>query len=418
MISTILDSTPDGIALFNLSKRVVYANSKFCGLWKLEASRVIGMPQAELHKHKLAMLLEPEQDASSLSASTGQNLSEETNYIRLKSGLWFERLVYDHIVDGECLGHVVQWRDVTKRHSALVLLKTERDLLHAMMDSVPDQIYFKNTESRFTRVNKALAVRYGLTDTNDAIGKSDADFYGAGHAEQTRKEELEIMTTLTPQLNQIHHEVWADGRDAWNVSTKMPLVGPKGEVLGVYGIAHDITEQKRAESMYWQQANFDLLTNLPNRRMMQERWKHAVHVHERSGKLIAMILIDLDKFKEVNDTRGHAVGDLLLVEASQRMARSIRATDSLVRLGGDEFAVIINDISDSQSVELIANKILASLSTPFVLSGKEVLISGSLGVSLFPNDGEEIEHLLRYADSAMYRVKANGGNGIAFYQLE
>ena len=226
------------------------------------------------------------------------------------------------------------------------------------------------------------------------------------------------MSTLVPQLNKIHHEVWANGNDAWNVSTKMPLFGQKGEILGVFGIAHDITEQKRAESMYMQLANFDTLTNLPNRRLMQDRWNHAVQVHLRSGKLIAMVLIDLDKFKEVNDAKGHVVGDLLLVEASQRMVRSLRGSDTLVRLGGDEFVAIINDISDPKSVVLIANKILANLSAPFKLSGNEVLISGSIGVSFFPNDGKEIEQLLQYADSAMYRVKADGGNGVAFYQLE
>lgn len=418
IVSTLLDSTPDGIALFDLSMTVVYANSKFCALWNLEASSIIGMPQAVLREHKLAMLMEPEQDASSIYATTGQNLNQETNYIRLISGMWFERLVYDHISEGKCLGHVVQWRDVTKRHSELVFVKTERDLLHRIMDSVPNQIYFKDTESRFTRVNKALAVRFGLTNTDAVIGKSDADFYDASHAAQTRKEELEIMSTLVPQLNKIHHEVWANGNDAWNVSTKMPLFGQKGEILGVFGIAHDITEQKRAESMYMQLANFDTLTNLPNRRLMQDRWNHAVQVHLRSGKLIAMVLIDLDKFKEVNDAKGHVVGDLLLVEASQRMVRSLRGSDTLVRLGGDEFVAIINDISDPKSVVLIANKILANLSAPFELSGNEVLISGSIGVSFFPNDGKEIEQLLQYADSAMYRVKADGGNGVAFYQLE
>lgn len=414
----LVESTPDGIALFDLSNTVVYANSKFCALWNLDPLGPLGMTQAELHAHKLAMLSDPEQDARLLSATSGQESSTDTHYIRLKSGMWYERLVFDHMVHGECQGHVVQWRDVTKRHNALVLIQTERDLLHSMMDSVPHQIYFKDTESRFTRVNKSLAARYGRMDTQDVIGKSDADFYAADHAARTRQEELEIMSKLTPQLNHLHHEVWADGSDAWNVSTKMPLLDSKGNVIGIYGIAHDITEQKRAEAVFWRQANFDALTNLPNRRLMRDRWEQAAHLHKRNGSALALMLIDLDNFKGINDTKGHAIGDELLIQVAKRMSDCLRAADTLARLGGDEFAVILSEVPDFQVVEVIAKKILTCLHSPFDLSGNAVQISGSLGVSMCPTDGEELDALLRHADTAMYRVKSKGGNGCAFFGIE
>jgi diguanylate cyclase (GGDEF)-like protein/PAS domain S-box-containing protein len=408
----------DGIALFDRCNVVVYANRKFCSMWNMNPSVVLGMTQEELHTQKLAMLSDPEKDASLLSNASEKVASDDTHYIQLKSGKWYERLVFDHVVRGECQGHVVQWRDVTRRHNAMMLVQTERDLLHSMMDSVPHQIYFKDTESRFTRVNNALAARYGLMNTRDVIGKSDADFYSAEHAAQTRQEELEIMSKLTPQLNHLHHEMWSDGTDAWNVSTKMPLIDSKGNVIGVYGIAHDITDQKRSEAIIWRQANFDALTNLPNRRLMRDRWEQAAHLHVRNGSLLALMLIDLDRFKAINDTKGHAVGDDLLIQAAKRMSDCIRAADTLARLGGDEFAVILSEVSDAEAVEVIANKILTCLHTPFDLSGDVVQISGSLGFGMCPAGGQKLDELLRHADKAMYQVKSKGGNGCAFFSTE
>lgn len=124
----LLESTPDGIALYDPNNRVVFANKKFCAMWQLDRSTLLGMSQPKLHAHKVAMLSDPEQDAHLLSAAAGQHNEFETNYIRLKGGMWCERLVYDHIVNAECVGHVVQWRDVTSRHNALVLMQHERGL--------------------------------------------------------------------------------------------------------------------------------------------------------------------------------------------------------------------------------------------------------------------------------------------------
>lgn len=411
----IVDSSPDGIVLFDLGTRVVFANRQFGTLWNISPSSLPGMTQAELQVHKLAMLSDPDQDAHLLSAGPCQESEADTQYIRLKTGVWYERLVFDYRVDGACRGHVVQWRDVTKRHDALVLVQTERDLLHAMMDSVPDQIYFKDTQSRFTRVNKSLAARYGVADTREVIGKSDADFYSAEHAALTRREELEIMSTLTPQLSQLHHEVWSDGREAWNISTKMPLLDSKGNVLGVYGIAHDITEQKRAEAEIWRQANFDPLTNLPNRRLMLDRWEQAAQLHRRNGSKMALILVDLDRFKEINDTLGHASGDELLIQAARRMSLCLRAADTLARLGGDEFAVIVCEVATPEDIQIVADKILGCLNAPFHLPESDVQIAGSVGVSMYPDDGEMLESLLRSSDRAMYQVKNRGGNGYALF---
>lgn len=411
----LLESSPDGFAQYDLAKNIVFANLRFCTLWHLDHRNLPGMSQTELNCHKFDMLSDPLKDAHLLDIEPGLQEGLEPRYIKLKDGMWYERTVYDHMVDGQCVGHVVQWRDVTRKHTAMVLLQHERDLLHAMMDSVPDQIYFKDTKSNFTRVNKALGMRYGLTNPQEAIGRSDADFYSAEHAAQTRREELEIMSTRRPVINQLHHEIWADGNDAWNLSSKMPLVDTNGEVIGIYGTARDITDQKRSETVIWRQANFDALTNLPNRRLMRDRWDQAMNSHKRSGDILALVLIDLDHFKEVNDTKGHAIGDILLVQASERMLACLRDTDTLARLGGDEFALILTAFSNVGAIETLARGIVQCLNAGFELSGHSVLISCSLGISLYPAHGESFDELLQRADQAMYSVKRSGGDGFAIF---
>ena len=409
----VMASSPDGFALYDHAETLVYVNPGFCSLWKVDKAQVLGLSESDVIALKRTLLQDPDIDLKKVSSAAsperhGQGV--EPTYIRLKDGTWYERLVYSHLQNGLHAGTVVQWRNVTVRQNDLLLIQYERDLMQAMMDSIPDQIFFKDRDSHFLRINKALAKRYGLDDPAQAIGKSDADYYSEQHAAQTRAEELAIMETREPLLRQLHHEHWSNGSDAWNVSTKMALVDPYGQVIGTYGIAHDITEQKRAEALIWQQANFDSLTELPNRRLLRDRWEQAVQLHRRTQQAFAFILIDLDQFKEVNDSYGHAAGDLLLVEVARRMVSCLRATDTLARLGGDEFAVLLTAVAQENAIDSVARNLLHCLSTPFILDDHPVSISGSLGISIFPDDAQEFDDVMRQADRAMYEAKRQGKN--------
>ncbi len=395
--------------------QVLFANPQYGAIWGLTLAELKALTTEERFSQQLAMLANPQADALMLRMMIPGTDAPSTSHFKLKNGQWYERLVYNHRVMGENFGVVVQWRNVTDSHNKLLVVQHERDLMHSMMDSVPDQIFFKDRDSRFIRINTSLAKRYGLTDPTEAVGKSDADFYSADHAAQTRSEELEIMRTGKPVMNQLHNEFWSDGREAWNVSMKMPLFDTRGEVIGTYGIAHDITEHKKAEALIWKQANFDALTGLPNRRMLRDRWEQALNSHKRSGHGLALLMLDLDHFKEVNDTMGHAVGDELLVEASTRISHCLRATDTLARMGGDEFAIILTDLVGTTNIGDLTQKIVSSLHQPFALAGNTVVISASIGISLFPQDGEGIDDLLKLADQAMYEAKRQGRNGFSFF---
>lgn len=177
----------------------------------------------------------------------------------------------------------------------------------------------------------------------------------------------------------------------------------------------DITKRKQTEYQIWKQANFDALTQLPNRHLFHQRLAQAISHASTKKTLAALMFIDLDHFKQVNDTLGHDAGDELLIQVTQRLSKSIRKGDTVARMGGDEFTVILPEMNTPEIAKKIAEKILAGLNQSFQLKLGEVHISGSIGIVVYPNDGEDITTLLKKADIAMYKIKEHGRNGFYFY---
>jgi len=193
--------------------------------------------------------------------------------------------------------------------------------------------------------------------------------------------------------------------------------------IGVIGVAgrygrQRIYERINFEERIWHQANIDVLTKIPNRNLFMDRMEHAIAQARRDKMQVALLFIDLDRFKDVNDTRGHAVGDRLLQEAARRIQSCVRDADSVARLGGDEFTVILPNINKSAPVTMVASKILHELSCPFELDEKESHLSASIGITLFPQDGDDSGTLLQNADTAMYRAKRNGSNHYNYFTWE
>lgn len=201
----------------------------------------------------------------------------------------------------------------------------------------------------------------------------------------------------------------------------------EGRVSCITGTMQDITQRKEQEMQIRALANYDTLTNLPNRRCFNERFADSISQAERRGWKLALLFIDLDRFKQVNDTQGHSAGDALLVEVAKRLLQSVRqkhaddvetAEDLVARFGGDEFAVLVNRVTDATQPQSVAKRILEHLREPFIVNGVENYISGSVGISIYPDDGQDIETLVRNADAAMYSIKALGRNDVRNYQPE
>ena len=219
-----------------------------------------------------------------------------------------------------------------------------------------------------------------------------------------------------------------------------PIRSGSGKILGTFAIyqrqpgvpdASDIEmiqqaanlasiaiEHKRAEDMIWHQANYDSVTHLPNRRLFHDRLEQEMHKTHRINQTLALLFIDLDRFKEVNDTLGHDVGDQLLVEAARRISTCVRDSDTVARIGGDEFIVILSQLEGVHRVEPIAEQIIEALAMPFRLGDESIYISASLGITLYPNDAVTVEDLLKNADQAMYVAKSRGRNGFSYFTSE
>jgi diguanylate cyclase (GGDEF)-like protein/PAS domain S-box-containing protein len=203
--------------------------------------------------------------------------------------------------------------------------------------------------------------------------------------------------------------------ERWLYSRGTVIVDGNRPVRRLYGATLDITERKQAVETIWRQANFDSLTSLPNRRLFHDRLEHDIKSAYRNHHKLALLFLDLDRFKQVNDLLGHDIGDKLLVHVAERLRGCARGSDTVARLSGDEFTVILTDLPERGHIELVTQKILNKLSQPFHLDDDVAHISVSIGAALYPDDGKEPSELMRKADQAMYAAKANGRNGFSYF---
>ncbi len=224
------------------------------------------------------------------------------------------------------------------------------------------------------------------------------------------------MEGRSSSLTTEYRTLCKDGSWKWVLSRAVKLKdGKEGQVYRLIGMLTDISERKKSDERIWRHANFDALTQMPNRRLFRDRLEQEVRKAQRMHTAIALLFIDLDRFKQVNDLLGHDAGDLLLIQAARRIEGCVREADTVARLGGDEFTVILAALEDIDKVEQIAQKILTALAEPFSVGKEYVYISGSVGIALYPDDADSAEELIRKADQAMYAAKHSGKNQFSYF---
>jgi len=291
----------------------------------------------------------------------------------------------------------------------------ERELLEAFLEHIPDNVFFKDRESRFVRVGRAMANYAGLSTPAEAVGNADSDIFSAEHAREAFEDEQQIMRTGQAKIGIEEKETWPDGHESWALTTKVPLKDKRGGIIGTMGIAHNITDRKQAEVWVQYMSLHDSLTGLPNRVLLEDRLGQAIALSSRNEKSVAVLMFDLDRFKSVNDSFGHFVGDRLLQSISVRLQACLRESDIVARLGGDEFVIGIGMADGNPEIETVARKILATLNEPFDIEGHELQMSASIGISVFPADGDKAGTLVQFADSAMYEAKKKGRGIYCFF---
>jgi diguanylate cyclase (GGDEF)-like protein/PAS domain S-box-containing protein len=257
----------------------------------------------------------------------------------------------------------------------------------------------------------------GYTDAD--IAANEAAWRSRIHPDDRVRVDAEIHACLDGRTQNYYNEhrvICRDGSVKWVLARGMIVSRtPDGKPLRMIGTHADITERKNMEERMRHLAHYDPLTELPNRALLNERLQQAVVKARRDKTSMAVMFIDLDKFKPVNDNLGHDIGDLLLKQVAERLTGSIRASDTVARLGGDEFVVLLHAIDNESDARVVAEKMLHVLNQPFIVAEHEISISGSIGIAAFPQHGEDEKLLLINADVAMYHAKKEGRNAYCFY---
>jgi diguanylate cyclase (GGDEF)-like protein/PAS domain S-box-containing protein len=276
------------------------------------------------------------------------------------------------------------------------------------MDSIPDLAWVKDTESRFIAVNAKFKPVFGV-EPDELIGKTDFDLSPRRDAVNYQEDDREVMRTGKP-LRTEERIAKENNTWGWAETIKVPVYDADNNIVGTAGVARDITERKQAEQRIEFLANHDSLTGLPNRRLMEDRLKQALARAALNKEKLAVLFLDLDYFKTINDSMGHSTGDALLQAVAERLTACLRSIDTVARLGGDEFVIILPDIQGQAEAESFAAKIQETITQPYTFDNNEYHVSTSVGISLYPDHGDQDSILLRNADIAMYRAKDRGRN--------
>lgn len=304
--------------------------------------------------------------------------------------------------------------DVTERRDAEQALANQLHFIGKLIDTIPNPVFYKDERGRYLGCNDAFEKFIGI-ERSGLVGRSVYDIAPAELADKYAAADQALFDHPGTQTYEAQ-VADSDGRYRDVVFYKATFDKADGSLGGLVGVILDISERKRLEEAIWHEANYDALTGLPNRRLLRDRLRENLRRARLHAARLALLFIDLDRFKEVNDTLGHDVGDRLLAEAAQRICVRLGESDTVSRQGGDEFIVVLPEVSDPDAAGLIAQEIIDALNQPFTLVGREVYVSASIGIAFFPDDGESIESLVSYADQAMYAAKAAGKNGFSYFK--
>ncbi|MDH0450408.1 EAL domain-containing protein [Shewanella sp. GD04112] len=328
-------------------------------------------------------------------------------------GNWLWILERGKVVETNELARPVRMTGTTRNITSRKLIENELVLSSQVLNSMNEAVVVAGLDYRIRSVNPAFSAITGYSERQI----SDKYLIHLAYSRQQR----DLFNGIEQQL--LRHKHWAGEIWIRNKARKAILVwleinqviDVKGETSHFVAVFTDITERKKAEEDLRFLASFDTLTGLPNRTLFQDRLNHAISQAHRSNNIVALLFLDLDRFKHINDSMGHHIGDLLLKAVAHRLQSAVREGDTVARLGGDEFTIILEGVAKTKAATLISEKVLKDFQAPFLLDDKSLTISTSIGISFYPNDAKDVDSLIKFADTAMYHAKALGRNNFQFY---
>lgn len=303
-------------------------------------------------------------------------------------------------------GYIIDNTEHKDLHKAL---EDSEAKFRAFVETANDIIYSVSPDGHFTYVSPNWTDKLGH-EVSEVVGQHFAHFVHPDDIERCTQFLVQLYEEGTKKSGLEYrvkhkHNFWC-----WHTTNAAPILDEDGKVTSTVGIARDITERKSIEQQIEHQAHYDTLTDLPNRSLFSDRLEQAIRLAHRQHEQLAVLFVDLDKFKPVNDNYGHAIGDILLQQVAQRMKDCLRDSDTVGRIGGDEFLVLLPHVESVDSATHIAEKLLQAISSPFRINRIDIEISCSIGIALYPTHGNTILELIQIADQAMYKAKNQQGN--------
>ncbi|MDD4977791.1 MAG: EAL domain-containing protein [Gallionella sp.] len=416
-----LQNAPDAVFIVEADGDIVYVNDVVVDLLGFERTELCQMTVFDLvpkdwrrtyRQYFSPILSNHERHVHEIRLVTkrGTSLPMELNAVLLPNGRIY----------GSC-------RDMSERKAAQRAVQESRQDLKRMMDAISEGMYGVDLQGNCTFVNKALLNILGYEDENEVMGKHMHSLIHHSHSDGKPYPAKDCIMYQAFRINQSVHSdqevYWRKDGVAVPVEYWSQPIEKDGVVIGAVATFLDISLRKVNEAHIHQLAFYDPLTALANRRLLMERAQQALSISARNGRYGAIILLDLDNFKKLNDTKGHDVGDLLLQEVAARLQTVVREGDTVARLGGDEFVLILEGLSTCQEeaakhTEMVAEKIRTALSAPYLLGVTRHQSTPSIGVVMFRGHQENIDVLFKYADISMYQAKQAGRNAIRFYDPE
>lgn len=409
LLAGIMETSPDGILVLDRQGRVEFANAVTARLLDMKPSSSRGpAPVKELMRCSfrdatslpiqhvlerreplldwpLTILCRDEIHHLSVNAAPLLNSSDQVDKI------------------------VCTLQDVTARRNAV----KEISKLSRAVEQSPSSVIITDLQGRIEYVNPRFTEVTGYS-AEEVLGQSPGLLKSNHHGKEFYKGLWDAITGGHEWRGEICNRT-KDGREIWEIASISPVFDEQGRLINYVAVKEDITEKKEQQDRIQHLAMHDLLTGLPNRILFHDRLEQAISRGKRFDKMAALLFVDLDEFKRVNDNYGHRVGDQIIKDAAQRIAKCIRSVDTAARFGGDEFVIVLQDLEDAKDANQVAERVIASICRPYQVDGKTCVIGVSIGIALYPTHGLDPDTLLRNADQAMYQSKNDGRNTYTYY---
>ncbi|MFZ6680976.1 diguanylate cyclase domain-containing protein [Undibacterium sp. Tian12W] len=410
-VRTITDNVPAMIAYVDASERYQFCNRNYGQIPGLEPAHLLGKTVREVFGEQSYLELKDNMQR----ALHGEKISFERYAPErdIKRFLQYE-YVPDTNAEGATLGYYSMVIDITARKEAELKLAASEGLLRTIADNIPAFVSLIDSENRYQFVNRPYETWFNLPLSEIRCQPVLSLLSGAMQQEH----HVHYKLAMAGEKTEFETEISVAGKTGHYHATYVPQYDAIGKVVGVNSLINDISDAKAVEQQLLALARFDTLTGLPNRNQINERMEQASARSQRTGRLMAMMFLDVDKFKSINDSLGHHAGDLVLQEFASRLKHCIRQTDLAGRLAGDEFVIVLEGLNMHSEADMVASKIVQAMTTPFDIEGKPLMVTTSIGVAISSEHNSNAGEMLKKADEALYLAKKAGRNNFKVLQLE